>query len=114
MSTAKIPEIVICTYRVQADRLDDFLEVLKEHWPTLRTLGLATETPARVYQGQDAEGPVITEIFTWVDGKAPETAHETPEVMKIWEPLGSMCESRGGRPSMEFPHVVELPFHGTH
>ena len=111
MSDTETPEIVICTYRVRSDRLEDFIEVLKTHWPTLRKMGLATATPARVYQGQDDEGPVINEIFTWANGKAPELAHNSPEVMKIWEPLGAMCEARGGRPSMEFPHVVELALH---
>ena len=35
-------------------------------------------------------------------------AHESPEVMAIWEPMGALCEERDGRPSMEVPHVERM------
>ena len=25
--------------------------------------------------------------------------------MAIWEPMGGLCEARGGKPAMSFPHV---------
>ena len=39
-------------------------------------------------------------------------AHELPDVMAVWEPMGKLCEARDGRPAMEFPIVepIEVPF----
>jgi len=63
----------------------------------------------RVARGneQDNGEPIYFEIFDWSDG-AVDRAHEHPEVMAIWEPMDQLCESRGGKPSMEFPHVDVL------
>jgi hypothetical protein len=99
-------DTVICTYRVKPDKESQFIEVLKRHWPTLDKLGLVRGEPSRFYRGLDKDGrPFFVEIFTWRDAKAVETAHEDPEVMSVWEPMGAMCEERNGRPAMEFPHV---------
>ena len=32
-------------------------------------------------------------MFTWKDSKASDAAHRMPEVMAIWEPMGSLLES---------------------
>ncbi|MEQ8765236.1 MAG: hypothetical protein RL885_14980 [Planctomycetota bacterium] len=101
------PETVIAIYRVQADREAEFFQVLAKHHPTLRAVDLVTEEPPIVYRGTEGDGaPIVFEIFTWKDGEAAETAHHMPEVMAVWEPLGEMCEQRGGKPKFEFPHVV--------
>ena len=110
------PQTVICTYRVQSGAEEAFLEHLERHWPTLRRLGLATDAPPQIYRGTDKSGATFfTEIFAWRDAAAPARAHELPEVMAVWEPMGKLCESRDGRPSMEFPHVqpVVLSFAGS-
>ncbi len=41
-----------------------------------------------------------------------EAAHQSPEVMAVWEAMGKHMEERLGRPAMEFPHVepVHLKF----
>lgn len=105
------PETVICTYRVKPGREKAFLDLLARHWPTLRRLGLATEEPARVFRGlppgprKDAHavGPsTFVEIFAWKDAQAVDTAHHSPELMQIWEPMGKLCES------MDFPHFEPL------
>lgn len=103
------PETVIAIYRVRAEREDDFMTLLKEHHPTLRRLELATEEAPIVYRGEeDGGGPIVFEIFTWVDGQAPETAHQLPDVARIWEAMGTMCKDRDGKPMFEFPHVQRL------
>jgi hypothetical protein len=48
------------------------------------------------------------ELLTWKNAEAPNTAHELPEVMAVWEPMGMLCEKRDGRPPMEFPHVERI------
>ena len=102
------PEIVLCTYRVVPGEEAAFEALLAKHWPTLRAQGLVTERRPQAYRGA---GPTYHELFEWKDGRAPEVAHQSPEVMAIWEPMGALCEARDGRPAMEFPHVepVALP-----
>ena len=104
-----MPSKVICHYRVAKGNESKFEELLRAHWPTLRRLGLVTETPSQHFKGaeQDNGQPIYFEIFDWMDGAA-ERAHEHPEVMAIWEPMDQLCEVRGGKPNMEFPHVQIL------
>src|SRR5215203_5477811 len=103
------PATVMCTYRVKSDREKEFVGLLEKHWPTLKKLGLVTDEPSRVYRGEDDEKkPYFVEIFAWKDGQAPGRAHELPDVMSVWEPMGACTESRGGRPPMEFPHVQSV------
>ena len=106
------PPTCIATYRVKAGHEEAFIELLNRHYPTLKSLGLVTDDPPTVYLGKDDEGPVFYEIFSWKDGEAPGVAHEAPEVMAIWEPMDGLCEDRGGKPGMDFPHVRRLRLRG--
>lgn len=98
------PETVICTYRVRADCEEEFVGLLREHWPALHRLGLVTGEPSQAYRGtEEEEKPTYVEIFTWKPGAAGR-AHETPEVRAIWERMEPLMEERDGRPKWEFPH----------
>lgn len=105
------PQTVICTYRVKRGKEKAFLGLLARHWPTLRRLELVTREPAVVYRGlpagpgrdAHAAGPsTFVEIFRWKDAKAVDTAHHSPELLEIWEPMGQLCAS------MDFPHFERL------
>ena len=100
------PETVICTFRVKLNALDEFDELLARHWSTLHELGLVTDTAEQAFitQSVEADHPTIVSIFEWTDSDASERAHEHPDVADIWEAMEPLCESRNGRPSMEFPH----------
>ncbi len=100
-----IPPTVIATYRVKAGNEDAFVALLNRHYQTLKSLGLVTDDPPTVYLGKENGGPIFYEIFCWKDGEAAGIAHESPEVMAIWEPMGKLVEERDGRPKFEFPHV---------
>lgn len=104
------PETVICTFRVKPDEVASFRELLNLHWPTLRRLELVNDAVEQVFVGSDegVEGPVFVSIFDWVSAEAVETAHEHPDVAEIWEAMEPLCESRNGRPSMEFPHFTRV------
>lgn len=107
--TPSSPQTVIAIYRVQAAREAEFLDLLRRHHPVLRGLGLATDDPPVVYRGEEkGGGPIVFEIFSWKDAGAPDVAHRSPEVMKIWEAMGTMTEERDGRPQFEFPHVARM------
>ena len=34
----------------------------------------------------------MIEQFVWKDGKASDVAHQTPEIMAVWEPMGPLLE----------------------
>src|SRR5262249_26483124 len=53
-------------------------------------------------------GTTFVEIFSWSRPDAPQIAHNTPSIMAVWEPMGALVESRGGRPAMEVPHYRPL------
>lgn len=102
------PETVICRYRLKPGAEPAMLRLIARHWPTLHRAGLVTDDPPLVLRGKPdpraerephgkAAG-VLVEIFAWKGARSAEIAHQTPEVMAIWEPMGALCEA------MEFPH----------
>jgi hypothetical protein len=107
------PLLNICTYKVKPGKEGEMEHLLSLHWPTLHRAGLVTDEKARIYRGlpsgkpADAHGAERTyvEIMVWRDRDAPAIAHQTPEVMAVWEPMGAICEK------MDFPafEPVELP-----
>lgn len=100
---------VIAVYRVRPDRREEFLALLSKHYPVLKRLGLVTDDEPIVYSGAEHDGgPIVFEIFTWKNAEAPGIAHQTPDVAKVWEAMGTMTEERDGRPKFFFPHVEKL------
>lgn len=105
-----IPETVICRYQLKPGAEREMLRLIARHWPTLHRAGLVTDDPPRVFRGLAAEGKashgtpggLIVEIFAWKNSTSAGVAHESPEVMAIWEPMGALCEA------MEFPHFEPL------
>ena len=96
----------LCIYRVKPGSEEAFERLLARHWPTLYRVGLGANVPSTIYRGAEAENqPIFVELLHWHDASGPDTAHEFPDVMAVWEPMGKLCEDRGGRPSMEFPIV---------
>lgn len=98
---------VICQYRVIRGNEAAFEALLQSHWPKLSQLGLVTDTAAVHYKGEEQDNgePIYFEIFEWAPG-AMEKAHQHAEVMAIWGSMEQLCEARGGKPNMEFPHVA--------
>jgi hypothetical protein len=110
---AKYPTVgttatVFCHYRVREEVKTELLDLLARHWPTLRELELVTDTPARVYLGEDGGGPLVIEMFEWVSEEASATAHTHPRVSEIWEQMGRLLEARDGQPKWEFPHLRQI------
>jgi hypothetical protein len=99
----------LCIYRVKRGSEGAFEKLLAKHWPTLRRAGLGADEPSTCYRGAEGENqPIFVELLHWKDEHGAERAHELPEVMAVWEPMGKLCEARGGRPAMEFPLVEPL------
>lgn len=84
---------MLCTYRVKKGKEKDFLGFLEKHWPTLDRAGLVSPERPRVWKGTEKSGTVtFIETFEWKDARSPEVAHQTPEVMAVWEPMGTFAE----------------------
>ena len=101
--------IAVCTFRVKEGAEAEFEALLARHWKTLRGLDLATERPTQLYRGEEkGGGRIYVEIFEWLSEEASARAHELPEVLAIWGPMGALVEARGTKPPMDFIHVSVL------
>jgi len=47
-------------YRVKGGKEDEFIALLRRHWPTLRDLGLVEGRPSPVYRGTGESGGTVT------------------------------------------------------
>jgi len=98
--------LALCTYRVQAGRAEEFLGHLRNHWPTLLQFGLVTPDPHLILRGaEEDQKPFFVELLSWSSPQGPTLAEQLPEVLRVWEPMGKLCEARRGLPPMEFPIV---------
>ncbi|MGB5935661.1 MAG: hypothetical protein WBG76_07320 [Ornithinimicrobium sp.] len=94
--------VVVCTYRVQPGQQALFERLLEVHAVTLHRLGLITDYPTQALRQTDGDDPVYVEVFEWASTDAAARASEVPEVIAIWEPMAALCETRNGRPGLEF------------
>jgi len=94
MSAHEIPVPTLVIYRAKAGKEAQLLELVKSHWPTLKNLGLAAPTPAKIWRAQGKrDGKVaFIEMFEWKDEVSSDVAHQTPEVMALWEPMGAVVD----------------------
>jgi hypothetical protein len=91
---------MISTYVVRADAVDAFRKLLERHWPTLRELELATDTPPLYYIGgtTDEGGVPIVEILEWSSDDAAALAHVHPAVSTIWEQMSQLWLENSASP----------------
>src|SRR5271170_3283231 len=88
------PAPMFCTYRPKKGKEKALLSLVKKHWPALRKAGLATARKAVVYKVVADKGvPYFVEFFEWKNSHAPETAHQHPEVMAVWGPMGEVLQT---------------------
>ena len=93
--TEKMPVLTLVEYIPKSGWEEPLLDLVRQHWPTLRELGLATSSPAEVFRATDKRtGEVaLLELFEWADRTSSETAHQLPEVTAVWEPMGRLLDS---------------------
>jgi hypothetical protein len=97
-------DMVIVAYRPKSGRDDELLELVKDHVPFLRRLGLATDRPATTMKGKDG---VIVEVFEWQAG-AIASAHENPDVQALWARFAAVCDYV---PLYELPEARDMFAH---
>ena len=88
------PVTNIVTYVPKKGKEAELLALVKKHEPALRQVGLVTSEPFRVYKAYDIrkKREQFIEYFVWKDGTASDLAHQAPEVMAVWEPMGPILE----------------------
>jgi hypothetical protein len=88
------PVTNIVTYVPKKGKEAELLALVKKHEPALRKVGLVTSEPFRVWKAYDIrkKREQFIEYFVWKDGKSSDVAHQTPEVMAVWEPMGPVLE----------------------
>lgn len=84
-------------YRPKAGKAEELFAILKQHGPVLEKTGLITEGGLKQYRATDLRRqgvaePYFVEEFFWKDDKASDVAHQTPEVMAVWETMGPLLE----------------------
>ena len=88
------PVLTHVTYRPKKGKEEELFTLVKKHWPILKQLGLSTNESAQVYRATDKRSGQVyfIEIFSWRDADASSIAHQTPEVMAVWETMGPALE----------------------
>lgn len=88
------PVTNIVTYVPKKGKEAELLALVKQHESALRKVGLVTSEPFRVWKAYDIrkQREQYIEHFVWKDGKSSDVAHQTPEVMAVWEPMGPVLE----------------------
>lgn len=88
------PVTNIITYTPKQGKEAELLALIKKHEPALRSVGLVTSEPFRIWKAYDIrkQRELFIEHFVWKDGHASDVAHQTPEVMSVWEPMGPVLE----------------------
>ncbi len=91
----------LVTYVAKKGKEDQLLALVKKHEPALRKVGLVTSEPFKVWKAYNIHTgeSSIVEYFVWKDGNASDVAHQTPEVIAVWEPMG---------PVLEHLHICEV------
>ena len=103
----------LCIYRVKSGRKPLFEECWQSTGPRCAEWGCGSRRAAYDLPGDGQAGRTAFCRTSDLEGRRrPNIAHEIPDVMAVWEPMGTLCEPRDGRPPMEFPHVerIQIPF----
>lgn len=72
---------MLAVYRPRSGRQADLEAETARHVPLLRSLGFATDAPARALRAPDG---TIVESFEWESPAAIQQAHEHPDVLAMW------------------------------
>ena len=105
------PVTMHVAYVPKKGREEELRVLVEKHWPTLDRIGLVTKQPPRIWKAADKKSGRVfyVEVFQWKDEQASSIAHQTPEVMAIWEPMGPLLDD------LQLAQVerMDLPFAAT-
>jgi hypothetical protein len=89
------PVEVLCIYRVKKGQEAEFKKLLKKHGPALKAAGLSSDKPHAIWVAESGRKPgtIFVEQMQWKDESSSSAAHQMPEVMAVWEPMGNHCDA---------------------
>jgi len=80
--------ISIACFKPRPGQEQALLELVRNHLPPLRALGLVTQRAPIVMRTADG---TIVEVFEWVSQEAIRGAHENPAVLDLWKRFEAVC-----------------------
>ncbi len=87
------PVDVLCIYRVKPGNELAFRKLLAQHGPALKGAGLSGDRAPTIWASKSRDGKtVFVEWMQWKDASSSDAAHQMPEVMAVWEPMGALAE----------------------
>ncbi|MBV9277048.1 MAG: hypothetical protein JOZ97_02315 [Candidatus Eremiobacteraeota bacterium] len=82
-------QVSIACYRPKPGKDAELLELTRQHIPILRAQGLVTDREPYLMRAADG---TLVEVFEWKSADAIEAAHTNPEVGKLWQRYGELCD----------------------
>jgi hypothetical protein len=89
--------LAFAMYKPHEGKENELMDILKEHVPTLKELGLITDRQTAILKAEDG---TIIEVFEWASEEAVEMAHRHPAIGQLWGKMG---------PIASFPPMKDLP-----
>jgi len=83
------PEVVFALYKPHEGKDEELRLIISRHLPVLRRLELITDRPAILAKSRNG---TYIEIFEWRTAESAGFAHHHPEVAKVWEAMGAVCD----------------------
>jgi hypothetical protein len=85
---------MLVSYHPKKRKEKELLPLLRKHWPTLNRLGLVTGQKPLIWRATEhrTNRSYYVELFQWKDGSSSAVAHQSPEVMAVWERMGPVLE----------------------
>jgi hypothetical protein len=80
--------ISVACYKPRPGREEALLELVRNHLPSLRALGLVTDRASIMMRTADG---TIVEIFEWNSKEAIAGAHHNPAVVDLWKRFEAVC-----------------------
>ncbi|HEU4411514.1 MAG TPA: hypothetical protein VFS43_40085 [Polyangiaceae bacterium] len=89
------PVTMLVSYYPKEGKEEELRALVEKHWPTLDRLGLVSGEAPRLFRARDrrSKRTYFVELFQWRDERASDVAHQTPEVMALWEPMGPLLDN---------------------
>ncbi len=81
--------ISVAAFRPKPGKEEELRQVIADRLPLLRRLGFATDREAILMRSRDG---VLIQVSEWSSDEAIAKAHETPEVLAMWDRFAACSE----------------------
>ncbi len=81
--------ISVASFRPKPGKEEELRQVIADRLPLLRRLGFATDREAILMRSRDG---VLIQVSEWSSDEAIAKAHETPEVLAMWDRFAACSE----------------------